>query len=209
MLVSAVQWSESAKCIHIFPSSWTSVPPHPLPISPGNHKAPCTVQKLTTRYLFYAWSFLYVNPNLQVHLPFSSLPVSTCLFFTSMPLRMIHAQSPSCVWIFVASLIVACQAPLPMGFSRLGCWSTVPVPTAGDLPSPGIKSVSLVSLAGGFFTTSATQEAKLFIILLSTETELGLYGPYPTLHPHPPLAYKKKKNYWRIVDLQCCVSAVQ
>ena len=127
--------------------------------------------------------------------PLSSLPVSTCLFFTSMPLRMIHAQSPSCVQIFVASLTVACQAPLPMEFSRQGYWSTVPMPTPGDHPNPGITSASLVSLAGGFFTTSATQEAKLFIIQLSTETELGLYGPYPTPYPRPPLAFKKKKNY--------------
>ena len=68
------------------------------------------------------------------------------------------------------------------------------MPTPGDLPNPGITSASRVSLAGGFFTTSATQEAKLFIIQLSTETELGLYGPYPTPYPRPPLAFKKKKE---------------
>ena len=39
----------------------------------------------------------------------------------------------------------------------------MPFPTPGDLPDPGIESVSLASsaLAGGFFTASATWEALL------------------------------------------------
>ena len=51
---------------------------------------------------------------------------------------------------------VARQAPLSMEFSRQEYWSGVPFPTPGDLPNPGIKSVSLASpaLAGGFFTTA-------------------------------------------------------
>ena len=38
----------------------------------------------------------------------------------------------------------------------------MPFPTPGDLPDPGIKPTSLVSpaLAGGFFTTSTTGEAR-------------------------------------------------
>ena len=50
---------------------------------------------------------------------------------------------------------VACQAPLPMEFSRQEYWSGVPFPSPGDLPNPGIEPASLVSpaLAGGFFTT--------------------------------------------------------
>ena len=38
--------------------------------------------------------------------------------------------------------IVACQAPLPMGFSRQEYWSGLPCPPPGDLPDPGIKSAS-------------------------------------------------------------------
>ena len=55
------------------------------------------------------------------------------------------------------------MAPLSMGFAgkntRVG---GLPCPPPGDLPDPGIKSVSLMSLslAGGFFTTSATWEAQ-------------------------------------------------
>ena len=50
-----------------------------------------------------------------------------------------------------------------MELSRQEYWSGLPFPTPGDLPNPGIKPTSLVSpaLAGGFFTTSSTQETKL------------------------------------------------
>ena len=56
---------------------------------------------------------------------------------------------------------VARQAPLSMRFFQQECWSGLPCPPPGDLPNPGIKPASLLSLAlvGGFFTTSATWEA--------------------------------------------------
>ena len=61
------------------------------------------------------------------------------------------------VWLFAAPLTVAHQPPLPMELSRQKYWSGLPLPTPGDLPDPGIKSISLVSpaLAGRFFITSA------------------------------------------------------
>ena len=37
---------------------------------------------------------------------------------------------------------VACQAPLPMGFSRQEYWSGLPFPSPGDLPDPGIEPES-------------------------------------------------------------------
>ena len=36
-------------------------------------------------------------------------------------------------------LYVACQAPLPMGFSRQEQWSGLTFPSPGDLPNPGIE----------------------------------------------------------------------
>ena len=39
--------------------------------------------------------------------------------------------------------IVACQAPLSMGFSRQEYWSGLPCPSAGDLPDPGLDPRSL------------------------------------------------------------------
>ena len=64
----------------------------------------------------------------------------------------------SLVRLFVTPWAVAHQVPLSMEFSRQDSWNGLPFPTRGDLPDPGIESVSLVSptLAGRFFTTSAT-----------------------------------------------------
>ena len=49
-----------------------------------------------------------------------------------------------------------------MGSSRQEYWSGMPFPSPGDLPNPGIKPTSLTSpaLAGEFFTTNITWEAK-------------------------------------------------
>ena len=51
------------------------------------------------------------------------------------------------------------QAPPSMGFSRQEYWSGLPWLPTWDLSDAGIKPVSLKSptLAGGFFTTSATR----------------------------------------------------
>ena len=68
---------------------------------------------------------------------------------------------------FVTPWSVACQAPLSMGFSWQGYWSALPFPSPGDLPDPGIEPGSLMfsTLAGGFFTTSATWEAQLTTLI--------------------------------------------
>ena len=64
------------------------------------------------------------------------------------------------VQLFAILWTVARQAPLSMGFSRQEYWSGLPYPPPGDLPNPVIEPESLMSpsLAGGFFTTSATWE---------------------------------------------------
>ena len=43
------------------------------------------------------------------------------------------------------------QTPLSVGFSRQEYWSELPFPSLGDLPAPGVESVS-PTLAGRFFT---------------------------------------------------------
>ena len=69
----------------------------------------------------------------------------------------LHAKSLSYVQLCETVWTVAHQAPLSMGFSRQEYWSELPWPPPGDLPEPGIELRSLVSsLAGGFFTISAT-----------------------------------------------------
>ena len=63
---------------------------------------------------------------------------------------------------------VAHRVPLSVGFSRQEYWSRLSFSSPGDLPDPGIESVSLgcPALAGGFLTTSATWGFKFLFILL-------------------------------------------
>ena len=74
------------------------------------------------------------------------------MFHACVQNRFSHVQLFATLWT------IACQAPLSVGFSRQEHWSGLPFPPPGDLPIPGIKTMSLVSpaLAGRFFTTSAT-----------------------------------------------------
>ena len=61
------------------------------------------------------------------------------------------------VWLFVTPWTTARQPPLSMEFSRQEYWCRLPFPTPGDLPNPGIKLMSLVSLALAYeFFTSWT-----------------------------------------------------
>ena len=84
--------------------------------------------------------------------------------FTGVVFDNLHSML-SCfrrVRLFATPRTVAHQAPLSMGFSRQEYWSGLPCPPPGDVPNPGIESMSLMSpaLAGGFFTTSASWEAQ-------------------------------------------------
>ena len=57
---------------------------------------------------------------------------------------------------FVIPWIVACQAPLSIGFSRQESWSGLPFPPPGDLLNPGIEPMSPASPAWAdcFFTAT-------------------------------------------------------
>ena len=82
MLVSAVQQSESAIRIPIFPYphplASPSHPPYPTPL--GGHKAPswspCAMRLLPTSYLFYIWLCMYVSATLSLR---PSLPFRSCV----------------------------------------------------------------------------------------------------------------------------------
>ena len=56
------------------------------------------------------------------------------------------------VQLFGAPWTIACQAPLPMGFSKQEYWSGLPFPSPGDFPDRGFEPMS-PALVGGFFTT--------------------------------------------------------
>ena len=55
--------------------------------------------------------------------------------------------------LFATPWTVACKASLSMGFSRQKYWSALPFLSLGNLPNPGIKSVS-PALGVCFFTTA-------------------------------------------------------
>ena len=59
----------------------------------------------------------------------------------------------------------SCLAPLFVGFPRQ-YWNGLPFPPPGDLPDPGIKSMSLTSpaLACRFFATRAIKEGQSILI---------------------------------------------
>ena len=75
------------------------------------------------------------------------------------PLRLLSRFSH--VQLFATLRTVAHQAPLSMGLSQQEFCSGLPRPLPGDLPDPGIESISLMSpaLADRFFTTGATWDA--------------------------------------------------
>ena len=60
---------------------------------------------------------------------------------------------------FVIPWMIACQAPLSMGFSRQKYWSWLPFPSPGDIPNPLIKLKS-PALVGGFFNTKPPGKAQ-------------------------------------------------
>ena len=81
------------------------------------------------------------------------------------------------VRLFVTLWTIGHQSPLSMGFPRQEYRNGLPFPPPGDLPSPGIEPMSLMShaLAGRSFTTSATWEAlKIFTLLKSLTSPFRL-----------------------------------
>ena len=113
--------------------------------------------------LYMIYYPFYILLGLTCHSLFTTQHMYSCM-------RLVFGLVLSCVRFFVTPWTVAHQAPLSMGFSRQDYWSGLPFPSPGDLPSPGVKPISLVSpaLEGGFFTTGGTWEVLLvcsFLIL--------------------------------------------
>ena len=77
---------------------------------------------------------------------------------------IVYVQSLSCIWLFVTTWTVACQAPLSMGLFRQEYKSRLQLPPQGDLPNPGIKLAS-PALAGGFFTTEPLESPTQQLLL--------------------------------------------
>ena len=69
-----------------------------------------------------------------------------------------------------------------MGFSRQECWSGLPWPPPGDLPSPGIEPLSLMSpaVADGFFTIS------IAVFVIQLPNYVWCFTHHGLQHARPP-----------------------
>ena len=97
----------------------------------------------------------------------------------------------SCVQLFATLWTIDHQDLLSMGFSMQGYWGGLPCSPSRDLPSPMIEPFSLASptLAGGFFTSSATWEALLLTIQFSQFSRSVVSDslrPHESQHARPP-----------------------
>ena len=104
------------------------------------------------------------------------------------------------VWLAPTVYTVACQAPPSMGFFRREYWSGPPYTPPGDLPSPGTEpsSLSLLALAGRFFTTSTTWEAHDLTVVLITQLVIKLshfcFAFFLTVYPTKGLVKMIRKQ---------------
>ena len=112
---------------------------------------------------------LYMCPNFSSYEHTSQIGLESKLM-ASFNLIIPSKERSACVLshfsrehLFWTPWTVTHQVPLSMGFSRLEYWRSLPFPSPGDFPDPGIEPTLLMSpaLAGTFFTTSATEEAHL------------------------------------------------
>ena len=113
-------------------------------------------------------SFIYINKDSQGNL-FYILDYNAYAWALS-PVCLFAA--PWTVWT------VAHQAPPSMEFSRQEYLNGLPFPSLGDLPDPGIKPASPVSLplAGEFFTSWATRKASILLFSYSDRFSFGYWG---------------------------------
>ena len=70
--------------------------------------------------------------------------------------------------------MVPLQAPLSLRFFRQEYWSTLPFPSPGNLPDPGIQ-LEFPALAGGFFTAETPekpQRLQMYRVRVSMDRKL-------------------------------------
>ena len=106
---------------------------------------------------------------------------------------LIHVQCFAMPWT------VACQIPLPMGFSRQEYWNELPFPPPGDLPNSGVESVSSVSpaLAGAHWATWETHILSLLLYFPSyfwIRVECSLTSH--SIHLKGMISYYVSLNAW-------------
>ena len=135
--------------------------------------------------------------SLVLNWPFFNL--NTGSFFTIWATREGVLTFPWCISVlshfrhfqlFSTLWTGAHQVPLSMGLSRQDYWKGLPCPPPGDLPYPGIESMSLTSptLADGFFTTLTTWEALFYDGFCSDTLVSDFATPWTAAHRPPCLS---------------------
>ena len=158
----------------------TYSPPQPLCLSPHHPKHTqrlCLSDSKGSSQIHQPLSCLWAtfhsiqNGQLLFILPNPTQSHCLCESFHS-PLSMRANSLQLCLTLGYSES----QAPLSMGFSRQESWSGSPCPPPGDLPDPGIKPTSLMSLAlvGRFFTTSATWKVQSYRMTKQSISLLGI-----------------------------------
>ena len=100
-------------------------------------------------------------------------------FINYFKLQYVCVQSLSHVWLFAALWIVACQAPLSMGFSR-----------------PGVLEWVAIS----FFRGSSRPRDQTWVSCIAGNSELGLnsHGPGPALASPIPMSFDFESWTWNL-----------
>ena len=130
------------------------------------------------------WVFLIFLPHPKLRNIFMTLqtfqePSFTCITHDKLIYFLFILLHPCCCCClvikscptFATPWTIALHAPLPMRFPRQEYWHGLPFLSPGDLPYPGIKHTSPVSLAlaGEFFITEpAGKPSNLFFLLIHT-----------------------------------------
>ena len=81
------------------------------------------------------------------------------------------------------------------GVPRREYWSGLPCLPPGELPNPGIEPISLISpvLAGRFFTTRATWEALLSVLVINNEYYYLHYNDEETDSEKDPVTFQSAR----------------
>jgi len=121
---------------------------------------------------------MFQMPNQNLNVPL--FPIA----FFSMSHKLSRKYTYACVLVCVLShfshvrlfanlWIVACQAPMSLGFSRQEYWSGLSFFSPGDLPAPGIKPLIALfpDLVVSFFPTSTIWQACVCVCVCVCETE--------------------------------------
>ena len=136
MFVSGVQWSQSATCIHVFPPSWASLPPHPDPASRSSQRW----AELPMVYGSFPLALGFTRGSVYVSAAVSVRPTEGHIWEAAWQPMSIHAL----VFLCSPGPSYPSQAFLPLSalqahFPSLDPWHSVLGPVLASLPQSQLK----------------------------------------------------------------------